>query len=237
MADFNQILRDGKIIDNKRIKSLKDLQEIKILMGYETSKPTKEQLIKAFKDTFNDFEINEQTKPAIKLFYQLVKEYKTLKVRVYFGDDKNPERLHSKSYLFLRNNQTTSMLDRYKAGIIGSSNLTPSGLIGNTELNYIITEARDLEDVELWFENLWAKGTEDFVKLKVAEAIAEAIEKSKFKEELENTFIYIEPKEFMKILIKYLNADYLFEEFKKSKLLQFQYVDFIRILNNFNSKG
>jgi len=272
MADFNQILRDGKIIDNKRVKSLnmkevlkivaqdsvsfkcavgyfyleglveiinslKDLQEIKILMGYETSKPTKEQLIKAFKDTFNDFEINEQTKPAIKLFYQLVKEYKTLKVRVYFGDDKNPERLHSKSYLFLRNNQTTSMLDRYKAGIIGSSNLTPSGLVGNTELNYIITEARDLEDVELWFENLWAKGTEDFEKLKVAEAIAEAIEKSKFKEELQNTFIYIEPKEFLKILIKHLNADYLFEEFKKSKLLQFQYVDFIRILNNFNSKG
>jgi len=272
MADFNQILRDGKIIDNKRVKSLnmkealkivaqdsvsfkcavgyfyleglveiinslKDLQEIKILMGYETSKPTKEQLIKAFKDTFNDFEINEQTKPAIKLFYQLVKEYKTLKIRVYFGDDKNPERLHSKSYLFLRNNQTTSMLDRYKAGIIGSSNLTPSGLVGNTELNYIITEARDLEDVELWFENLWAKGTEDFEKLKVAEAIAEAIEKSKFKEELQNTFIYIEPKEFLKILIKHLNADYLFEEFKKSKLLQFQYVDFIRILNNFNSKG
>src|SRR3990167_7967837 len=109
MNDFNQILRDGKIVDNKRVKSLnmkevlkiiaqdsvsfkcavgyfyleglieiisslKDLQEIKILMGYDTSKPTKEQLIKAFKDTFNDFEINEQTKPAIKLFYQLVKE-------------------------------------------------------------------------------------------------------------------------------------------------------------------
>ena len=272
MTDFNQILRDGKIIDNKRAKSLnmkeviktiahdsigfkcavgyfyieglieiisslKDLQEIKILMGYEATKPTKDQLIKVFKDKFNELDINEQTKPAIKLFYQLVKEYKTLKIRVYFGDDKNPERLHSKSYLFLRNRQTTDLLDRYKAGIIGSSNLTPSGLVGNTELNYIITEPRDLEDIEIWFENLWGKGTEDFEKLNVAEAIKEAIEKSKFKEELQNTFIYIEPKEFLKILIKYLNADYLFEEFKKSKLLQFQCVDFIRVLNNFNSKG
>ncbi|MGC8621770.1 MAG: helicase-related protein [Caldisphaera sp.] len=271
-TDFNQILKNGKIVDNKRIKSLnmkevlkilandavsfkcavgyfyleglveiinslKDLQEIKILMGYETTKPTKEQLIKVFQDKFNELEINEQTKPAIKLFYQLVKEYKTLKVRIYFGTDKNPERLHSKAYLFLRNNQTTSMLDRYKAGIIGSSNLTPGGLIGNTELNIIITEPRDLEDVERWFENLWDKGTEDFEKLKIAEAIAKAIEKSKFKEELENIFVYMEPKEFFKILIKYLNADYLFEEFKKSKLLQFQYVDFIRVLNNFNSKG
>jgi len=272
MADFNQIIRDGKIIDNKRTKSLnmkeilkilaqdsvsfkcavgyfyleglleiinslKDLQEIKILMGYETTKPTKEQLIKAFEETFNELEINEQTKPAIKLFYQLVQEYKNLKVRVYFGDDKNPEKLHSKLYLFLRNNQTTSKLDRYKAGIIGSSNLTRDGLVENTELNYIIIDERDLEEVETWFDNLWAKGTEDFEKLKVAEAIVEAIEKSKFKEELEDTFIYIEPKEFLKILIKYLNADYLFEEFKKSKLLQFQYLDFIRVLNNFNSKG
>lgn len=272
MADFNQILRDGKIVDNKRVKSLnmkevlktiaqdsesfkcavgyfyieglveiinslKDLKEIKILMGYDTSKPTKEQLIKAFKNTFNELDITEQTKPAIKLFYQLVKEYKTLKIRVYFGDDKNPERLHSKAYLFLRNISTTDLLNRYKAGVIGSSNLTPSGLVGNTELNTIITDQVDLNEVEVWFDNLWSKGTEDFEKLKVAEAITDAIEKSKFKEELENTFMYIEPKDFVKILIKYLNADYLFEEFKKSKLLQFQYLDFIRILNNFNSKG
>jgi len=272
MGDFNQILRDGKIIDNKRVKSLnmkevlktiaqdsvsfkcavgyfyieglveiinslKDLQEIKILMGYQTTKPTKEELIKVFKKKFNELEINEQTKPAIKLFYQLVKEYKTLKIKVYFGEKNKSERLHSKSYLFLRNSKTANILDRYKAGVIGSSNLTPSGLVGNTELNIIVTEPRELEDVEKWFENLWDKGTEDFEKLKVSEAIIEAIEKSKFKEELENAFLYITPKEFLKILIKYLNADYLFEEFKKSKLLKFQYVDFIRVLNNFNSKG
>ena len=272
MTDFNQILRDGKIVDNKRAKSLnmkevlktiaqdsesfkcavgyfyieglfeiinslKDLKEIKILMGYDTSKPTKEQLIKAFKDKFNELELNEQTKPAVKLFYQLVREYKTLKVKVYFGDEKNPERLHSKAYLFLRDSSATNILNRYVAGVIGSSNLTPSGLVGNTELNTIITEPRDLEYVESWFENLWSKGTEDFEKLNVCEALAEAIEKSKFGEELKNTFVYIEPKEFLKILIKFLKADYLFEEFKESKLLQFQYIDFIRVLNNFNSKG
>lgn len=271
-TSFNQILENGKIVDNKRVKflnmkevlkiiandsvsfkcavgyfyleglveiinSLKGLQEIKILMGYETTKPTKDQLVRVFKDKFNELEINEQTKPAVKLFYQLVKEYKTLKIRVYFGNEKNPERLHSKAYLFFRNIETDNLLNRYTAGIIGSSNLTPSGLVGNTELNAIITEPRDLRVVEDWFEELWSKGTEDFEKLEVAQAITEAIEKSKFKEELENTFIYIKPKEFLKILIKYLNADYLFEEFKKSKLLKFQYVDFIRVLNNFNSKG
>ncbi|MCX6748975.1 MAG: helicase-related protein [Candidatus Pacearchaeota archaeon] len=272
MTDFNQIIRDGKIVDNKRTKSinmkevlktmaqdsesfkcavgyfyieglfeiinsLKDLKEIKILMGYDTSKPTKEQLIKAFNDKFNELEVNEQTRPAVKLFYQLVREYKTLKIKVYFGDEKNPERLHSKAYLFLRDSSATNILNRYMAGVIGSSNLTPSGLVGNTELNTIITEQRDLEDVEKWFEELWGKGTEDFEKLNVCEALAEAIEKSKFGEELRNTFVYIEPKEFLKILIKFLKADYLFEEFKESKLLQFQYIDFVRVLNNFNSKG
>lgn len=272
MTEFNKILREGKIVDNKRTKSLnmkevlkimaqdsesfkcavgyfyieglfeiinslKDLKEIKILMGYDTSKPTKEQLIKVFKDKLNGLEVNEQTKPAVKLFYQLVREYKTLKVKVYFGDEKNPERLHSKAYLFLRNSSTENILNRYMSGVIGSSNLTPSGLVGNTELNTIITEPRDLEDIEAWFDNLWSKGTEDFEKLNVCEALAEAIKKSKFGEELENAFVYIEPKEFLKILIKFLKADYLFEEFKESKLLQFQYIDFVRVLNNFNSKG
>jgi superfamily II DNA or RNA helicase len=271
MPDFNQVLREGKIIDNKRVKSLnmkevlktiaqdsesfkcavgyfyleglveiidslKDLKEIKILMGYETTKPTKDQLISIFKDRFNQLEKNEQTLPAMKLFYQLAVEYKVLKIRVYFDDNGKAERLHSKAYLFLRDFATKDLLNRYKAGLIGSSNLTPSGLVGNTELNTIITDPEDLEHLELWFENLWEKGTEDYEKLKISDAIVKAIEKSKFKDELQNTFIYIEPKEFFKILIKFLNADYLFEEFRKKELLEFQYVDFIRVLNNFNSK-
>ena len=67
--------------------------------------------------------------------------------------------MYSKAYFFLRNNETEDISNRYNAGIIGSSNLTPSGLVGNTELNAIITTPRDLEDIEIWFEELWAKGT------------------------------------------------------------------------------
>jgi superfamily II DNA or RNA helicase len=221
------------------IDSLKDLEEIKILMGYETNKPTKEELIKAFKENFDRLKLDEQTKSSMKLFYQLVKEYKNLKIRVYFGENK-PERLHSKSYLFINDPSTGDLLKRYTAGIIGSSNLTPSGLVGNTELNTIITNGTDLEVLESWFDNLWDKGTEDFEKLKISDALRISIEKSKFKkevEELEDSFHYIEPKKFFKILIKYLGADYLFEEYKDSNLFKFQYVDFIRVLNNFNSKG
>ena len=269
---LNEILRDGKIVDNKRVKSytMKDVlntiamdsegfkcavgyfyieglieiinslkyhKEIKILMGYQTSKPTKNELLKVFNDKFNQLDVNEKTKPAIRLFYQLVKEYKNLKIRVYFGTDEKPERLHSKAYLFLRSIETEEYLDRYKAAIIGSSNLTPSGLVGNTELNTIITEYRDLNALELWFDNLWDHGTENFENLVVSDALIKAIEKSKFKDEIKSNFTYIYPKEFFEILIKYLKADYLFEDYKESNLFKFQYIDFIRILNNFNSKN
>jgi hypothetical protein len=37
-------------------------------MGYDTTKPTKDQLLMAFKDKFNQLEINEQTKPAKSYF-------------------------------------------------------------------------------------------------------------------------------------------------------------------------
>ena len=269
---LNQILSDGKIVDNKRVKSytMKDVlntiavdsegfkcavgyfyieglieiinslkyhKEIKILMGYQTSKPTKNELIKVFNDKFNQLDVNEKTKPAIKLFYQLVKEYKNLKIRVYFGFDEKPERLHSKAYLFLRNIESEDYLERYKTAIIGSSNLTPSGLVGNTELNTIITEHRDLNALELWFDDLWDHGTENFENLIVSDALIKAIEKSKFKDEIKSTFLYIEPRDFFKILIKFLNADYLFEQFEDSNLFKFQHVDFIRALDNFNGKG
>lgn len=218
------------------INSIKNIQEIKILMGYETNKPTKEQLINAFKTNFNKLENNQQTKPALKLFYQLVQEYQTLKIRAYFGDEK-PERLHSKGYLFLSDSETENFAERYKAAIVGSSNLTPSGLIGNTELNTIIDDKRDLNAVEKWFDNLWDLGTEDFENLKVSEAIIIAIEDSKFKDDIKDTFLYINPREFFKILIKFLNADYLFEEIEDTPLLKFQYIDLIRVLDNFNGKG
>ena len=218
------------------IHSLKKLKEVKILMGVNTSKPTKDQLIRAFTKQFDEIDRDEETTSYVSLFYQLVKEYKTLKVRVYFGNGKNSVRLHSKAYLFLRDVESKSILDRYKAGIVGSSNLTPSGLVGNTELNVITTEPNDLQHLEKWFELLWKEGTEDFEKLHVAEALLKGIEKSQFGKDTQETFLYMEPKEFFKTLIKFLDADYLFEEFKKSKLLRFQYVDFLRVLNKFNAK-
>ena len=220
----------AEIIDN-----LKDLKETKILMGSETDPPTKSALIKAFKNDLENLELPEY-EHIISIFYKLVKEKKNLQVRVYFGE-KKPQKLHGKAYLFFRNIKSRNAEDRYRYGIIGSSNLSPSGLTENTELNIILREKRDMKYLEKWFDRLWEIGSDDFEGLEVSERITKAIEESKFKDSIKNLFRYLPPKEFFKVLIKYLNADYLFEGYKKSKLLKFQYVDFIRILNNFNTKN
>ncbi len=222
------------------MNELRDLKEIKILMGDITTKLTKNELIKAFKEKFDKLEENDTTISSIVLFYHLVKEAQTLKIRAYFGEDNKTERLHSKAYLFIRNINMNNVIDRYKAGIIGSSNLTPSGLVGNTELNVLITNPNELKYLESWFDNLWEKGTEEFEKLKVIDVLLEGIEKSKFGKYLKNTdsfYHYLEPKEFFKILIKFLNAEYLFEKWEKKGLLKFQIVDTLRCATLFAEKN
>ena len=215
------------------IHFLDQLKEIKILMGGETTPKTKKELILAFRKKFDELEINEITVPTIALFQQLVKQAKVLKVRVLFGEDGKFQRLHSKAYLFLKDVESRDIFERYKAGVIGSSNLTPAGLIGNTELNIIVDENIDLQYLERWFDELWGGGTEEFEKLRVTDALAQAIEHSKFRDYLAELYRYIDPEHFFKILIRFLNADYLFEDWTKSDLFRFQVVDTIRCLRLF----
>lgn len=219
------------------VYSLQQLKDIKILMGGETTPKTKKELIKAFREKFNQIEENEITIPAIALFHRLVKEAKILKVRVFFGEKGKFQRLHSKAYLFIRDAESNDILERYRAGVIGSSNLTPSGLIGNTELNVIIDRNIDLAYLEKWFDELWQEGTEEFEKLRVADALTRAIERSKFGKHLEEAYKYLEPEMFFKALIKFLRADYLFEDWKKSGLFKFQVVDTIRCLRLFKESN
>jgi superfamily II DNA or RNA helicase len=219
------------------IEALRDLKEIKILMGIQTTKLTKEELIKTFTDSLNSIESNNDNIRALALFHSLVREAKTLQVKVYLGGEQIPETLHSKAYIFLNEINSRSYFKRYTAGIIGSSNLTPSGLISNTELNVIISEGRDLKYVEEWFDELWENGSDDFNKLRITEAITNAIEKSKFGQKIQDKYVYVKPERFFKILIKFMKADYLFEDWKKSSLLGFQQVDAIRCLTMFSEKN
>lgn len=219
------------------IDSLKELKDIKILMGFQTTKLTKEELIKAFRDKLNTLEVTRERISSIALFHHLVKQSKNLEIRVYYGEGEKIQKLHSKCYLFIKNPDNPSALGKYTAGIIGSSNLTPSGLIGNTELNVIITERNDLIYLDKWFDDLWEKGSDRFEDLKVSDIISRAIEDSKFSNEIKQEFLQVSPKEFFTMLIKMKNAYYLFENWKESKLLGFQQIDVLRCFTLINEKN
>ena len=219
------------------INELQHMKEIKILMGSQTTKLTKTELIKTFKDSFEKIDDTKENISSIILFHKLVKEAKTLQILAYFGKEGEIERLHAKAYLFLQELDSQNIFKKYMAGIVGSSNLTPSGLTGNTELNVILRDPKDLQHLEKWFDELWKLGSDDFDNLIISEVVTDSIEKSKFGKYVKEAFVYLKPEEFFPNLIKFLKADYLFEDWQESNLLGFQKVDSIRCLRLFREKN
>lgn len=69
-----------------------------------------------------------------------------LEVRVY-----TKEKLHAKAYLFAYPQQTYEN----GIGIVGSSNLTLSGLRNNTELNVLVHGNDNFKQLNGWFDRLW----------------------------------------------------------------------------------
>jgi superfamily II DNA/RNA helicase len=88
---------------------------------------------------------------VINLLVKLIEE-KRFVVRVY-----TKSRLHAKAYIF------DYPAGRYDRGIaiIGSSNLSLSGLVDNTELNVEVRGNRNHEQLTKWFNELWDEA-EDF---------------------------------------------------------------------------
>jgi len=198
----------------------------KIIMGNQTNLCTRDQIILGYKQEIEKISDPNQIKNISNL-YRFIQSG-IVDIRVH-----TKKLFHPKLYLFNHNIEDRFLGKKY---IIGSSNFSYSGSTNNVELNLYKNEDLSFGYLEEWFDKIWEESDEfkaDLIKI---------IENSKPYQthrdifEVEPEYKYIESKEFIKILIKNLKADYLFDEFKKSKLLQFQYVDFIRILNNFNAK-
>ncbi|HEY6154639.1 MAG TPA: helicase-related protein [Candidatus Udaeobacter sp.] len=88
---------------------------------------------------------------VINLLLKLIEE-KRFVIRVY-----TKSRLHAKAYIF---DYPTQRYDRGMA-IIGSSNLSLSGLVDNTELNVEVHGKGNHEQLTKWFNDLWGEA-EDF---------------------------------------------------------------------------
>jgi superfamily II DNA or RNA helicase len=108
-------------------------------------------------------ELMDQSDEAETLVRTLVRmiEEKRLKVRVY-----TKGRMHAKAYIFDYGrvfDAAGNPVERHEAGIaiVGSSNLTISGVTHNTELNVVVQGNDNHAELGRWFDELWAE-SEDF---------------------------------------------------------------------------
>lgn len=111
----------------------------------------------------SSIELMDQTDEGETLVKTLVRmiEEKKLIVRVY-----TKGRMHAKAYIFDYGkvyDGKGKVLDRHEKGIaiVGSSNLTLSGVTHNTELNVIVQGNDNHAELVRWFEELW-KESQDF---------------------------------------------------------------------------
>ena len=87
---------------------------------------------------------DDASEAGIKSLAQLIVDG-TVDVRAYVKD-----RMHAKAYIGYTGLESAS-----GTAIIGSTNFSKAGFTGNTELNYPVTHAGDINEIREWFERLW----------------------------------------------------------------------------------
>lgn len=120
-------------------------------------------------------EQNAKNEEGLSALWELIRD-KRIDIKVFTKGT-----LHSKAYIF--DLPETDYLEGI--AIVGSSNLSISGLRNNSELNVKVTNQNDYEEVRAWFDKLWDEA-EDF-----NEIFMNTVEESWFKKEVTPYDIYI----------------------------------------------
>lgn len=162
---------------------LTDVKELRLLIGNTTNRETLEQLAEGYRrlelvaeaaevqaypkrtdvkqmaaDTAENIRIGialmdqtDESETLVKILVRMI-EGKRLKVRVY-----TKGRMHAKAYIFDYRRD-----GRYEQGIaiVGSSNLTLSGVTHNTELNVVVHGNDNHAELVRWFDELWNESQE-----------------------------------------------------------------------------
>ena len=134
-------------------KTWQHLDGIRLLMGDETTRRTKDHLIKALQDA-TDANIESEkerddTLHGLAAVRHAIREGK-IAVRVY-----DKAKFHAK--LNLMRAQNSSPVD---FATVGSSNFTHPGLTQNIELNSFITDATHIEKLGDWYDARWEEASE-----------------------------------------------------------------------------
>lgn len=124
---------------------------------YPKRTETKRMSAETAENIQSSIELMDQTDEGESLLKILVRmiEEKKLKVRVY-----TKGRMHAKAYIFDYGtiyDKGGKPIERHEKGIaiVGSSNLTLSGVTHNTELNVIVQGNDNHAELVRWFEQLW----------------------------------------------------------------------------------
>ncbi len=142
------------------------LDKIRILMGTEMTHRTRKALLEAVRQQSvealdNSIEINKEGNPFLQGIPAILKalEAGQIECRVYDQD-----KFHAKAYI------THAKLEVVGSqALVGSSNFTLPGLTKNIELNIQVQSAREVAQLQEWFESHWK------VAVEVTDAILDVI--------------------------------------------------------------
>jgi len=130
------------------------LDKIRILMGDEVSKRTKQAFLKSLeeikKKLDDSIEIEKETNDFLHGVPAIVEALKSKKIdcRVYRKD-----KFHAKAYITHGKHPVVG-----SSGLVGSSNLTVPGITENVELNVQIKA--EVEQLQEWYERHWKEAEE-----------------------------------------------------------------------------
>ena len=127
------------------------LDNIRILMGDETTRRTKKEIVESLRKKSDASIEGEKERDDALTGLAAVREAIAsgrMMLKVYLK-----ARFHAKSYLM--ESKETSPVD---FAIVGSSNLTRPGLTENLELNLFSTDQSHIENLRKWYDEIWKEG-------------------------------------------------------------------------------
>ena len=134
-----------------------ELEKIRILMGSETNHRSRKALLdaitaRATERLDDSLEVDKEINPFLKgvpaVLHAL--QSRQIECRVYDRD-----KFHAKAYI------THSKLEVVGSqALVGSSNFTQPGLTKNVELNIQVQSAREVAQLQEWFESYWDRATD-----------------------------------------------------------------------------
>lgn len=133
------------------------LEKIRILMGSETNHRTRKALLEAVRSKVEQvldasIESDKQANPFLRGVPGIVEALKSRQIecRVYDRD-----KFHAKAYI------THAKLEVVGSqALVGSSNFTGAGLTKNIELNIQVQSAREVAQLQEWYEEHWEVATD-----------------------------------------------------------------------------